>query len=48
MPVMVIGNSPRAADLLAVSVNALAEAVALGTKDAVTPFGRPLANKVTV
>lgn len=42
------GNSPVAADLLAVSVSVLLELVAFGANDAVTPFGRPLANKVTL
>jgi len=48
MPVIVIGNSPIAADLLAVSVRVLVEAVTSGVKDAVTPSGKPFAIKVTL
>lgn len=48
MPAIVSGNSPTEADLLTVSVKVLVEFVAFGEKDAVTPFGRPLANKVTL
>ena len=39
---------PRAAVLLAVSVNMLLLAVLLGLNDAVTPLGRPEADKLTL
>jgi hypothetical protein len=45
---IVIADFPSAADLLAVSVNVLVEVVGFWEKDAVTPFGRPLAIKVTL
>ena len=47
MPVIAIADCLITAELLTVSVNVLVEAVALGKKDAVTPFGRPVATKVT-
>lgn len=48
MPVIVIADLAIAADPLTVRVNVLVEAAGLGDSDAVTPFGRPLANKVTL
>src|ERR1700747_755909 len=47
-PVMVIGNVPTAAVLAAVRVSVLVVAVGLGLNDAVTPAGRPEADKVTL
>ena len=47
-PVMVTVTVPMAAVLLAVSVNVLVLAVLLGLNDAVTPLGRPDADKLTL
>lgn len=47
-PVTVIEAVPVTAVLLAVSDNVLAPAVLLGLKDAVTPLGRPAADKLTL
>jgi len=47
-PVTVAVKVPRAAVLLDVSVNALVLAVLLGLNDAVTPLGRPDADKLTL
>ena len=47
-PVMVTEAVPVAAVLLAVSVNVLVLAVLLGLNDAVTPLGRPDADKLTL
>ena len=46
--VMVTEAVPDAEELLAVNVNALVLAVLLGLNDAVTPLGRPDADKVTL
>ena len=48
IPVMVSVTVPVAAVLLAVSVNELVLAVLLGLNDAVTPPGRPDADKLTL
>ena len=48
MPVTVTVAAPVAAVLLAVSVNVLVLAVLLGLNDAVTPLGRPDADKLTL
>ena len=48
MPVTVTVTVPVAAVLLAVSVNVLVLVVLLGLKDAVTPLGRPDADKLTL
>ena len=48
MPVTVTVAVPVAAVLLAVSVNLLVLAVLVGLNDAVTPLGRPVANKLTL
>ncbi len=48
IPVMVTEAVPVAAVLLAVSVNVLVLAVLLGLNDAVTPLGRPDADKLTL
>jgi hypothetical protein len=48
VPVTVIVTVPVVAVLLAVSVNELVLAVLLGLKDAVTPFGNPLADRLTL
>ena len=48
VPVMVTDAVPVAAVLLAVSVNVLVLAVLLGLNDAVTPLGRPDADKLTL
>ncbi len=48
IPVMVTVAVPIAAVLLAVSVNVLVLAVLLGLNDAVTPLGRPDADKLTL
>ena len=48
MPVMVTVTVPVAAVLLAVSVNVLVLVALLGLNDAVTPLGRPDADKVTL
>ncbi len=47
-PVMVTVNVPVAAVILAVSVNVLVPVVLLGLKEAVTPPGRPEADKLTL
>ena len=46
-PLMVIVKVPTAAALLAVSVNVLVVVVTTGLNDAVTPFGRPEADRLT-
>ena len=48
VPVMVAVTVPVAAVLLAVSVNVLVLVVLLGLNDAVTPLGRPDADKLTL
>jgi len=48
VPVMVTMTVPVAAVLLAVSVNVLVLVVLLGLNDAVTPLGRPDADKLTL
>jgi hypothetical protein len=48
VPVMVSVTVPVAALLLAVSVNVLVPAVLLGLNDAVTPLGKPDADKPTL
>ena len=48
VPVTVNVTVPVAAVLLAVSVNVLVLAVLLGLNDAVTPLGRPDADKLTL
>jgi hypothetical protein len=48
VPVMVTVAVPIAAVLLAVSVNVLVLTVLLGLNDAVTPLGRPDADKLTL
>ena len=48
VPVMVAVTVPVAAVLLAVSVNVLVLAVLLGLNEAVTPLGRPEADKLTL
>ena len=48
VPVMVTVADPGVAVLLAVSVSVLALAVLVGLKDAVTPLGRPDADKLTL
>ena len=48
VPVTVIVTVPVVAVLLAVSVNELVLAVLTGLKDAVTPLGNPLADKLTL
>ena len=48
VPVIVTLAVPATAALLAVNVNVLVLIVLLGLKDAVTPFGRPEADKLTV
>ena len=47
-PVTVTMTVPVAAVLLAVSVNVLVLAVLLGLNDAVTPLGKPDADKLTL
>jgi hypothetical protein len=47
-PVTVTLKVPSAAVLLAVSVNVLVLAVLLGLNDAVTPLGRPDADRLTL
>ena len=47
-PEMVTVTVPVAAVLLAANVNVLVLAVLLGLNDAVTPFGRPDADKLTL
>ena len=48
VPVMVTVNVPVVAVLLAVSVSVLVLVVLLGLNDAVTPLGRPEADKLTL
>ena len=48
VPVTVTVNVPVAAVLLAVSVNVLVLGVLLGLNDAITPLGKPDADKVTL
>jgi hypothetical protein len=48
VPVMVTVTVPVVAVLLAVSVNVLVPVVLLGLNDAVTPLGRPDADKLTL
>jgi hypothetical protein len=48
VPVIVTVTVPVAAALLPVSVNVLVLAVLLGLNDAVTPLGRPDADKLTL
>ena len=48
VPVMVTDAVPVAAVLLAVRVNVLVLAVLLGLNDAITPLGRPDADKLTL
>jgi hypothetical protein len=48
VPVMVTVTVPVAAALPAVSVNVLVLTVLLGLNDAVTPLGRPDADKLTL
>jgi hypothetical protein len=48
VPVMVTLDVPAATELPAVNVTVLALALVAGLKDAVTPFGRPAAAKLTV
>jgi hypothetical protein len=47
-PVMVTLNAPMAAVALAVNVNVLAVVAGFALKDAVTPLGRPDADKLTL
>ena len=48
VPVMVTVEVPVAAVLLAVSVKALVDVAGFGLKEAVTPLGRPEADKLTL
>ena len=48
VPVIVTVALPVVAVLLAVSVNVLVVAVLLGLNDAVTPLGRPEADRLTL
>ena len=48
VPVMVTGTVPMVAALLAVSVNVLVAVAGFGLNDAVTPLGRPDADRVTL
>ena len=48
VPVMVTVTVPVAAVVLAVRVNVLVVIVLVGLKDAVTPLGRPDADKLTL
>jgi len=48
VPVMVMVTVPRAAVLLAVSVRVLVAVVPLGLNVAVTPLGRPEAERLTL
>jgi hypothetical protein len=48
VPVMVTVAGPATAVLVADSVNVLVLAAGLGLKAAVTPVGKPIADKVTV
>ena len=47
VPVMVTGTVPVVAVLLAVKVNVLVAVAGFGLNDAVTPLGRPDADKLT-
>ena len=47
-PVTVTGTVPVVAVLLAVSVNVLLPVVLIGLNDAVTPLGKPDADKLTL
>jgi hypothetical protein len=48
VPVIVMVLVPRPAELLAVSVSVLYPVVGFGAKDAVTPAGRPDAERLTL
>jgi hypothetical protein len=48
VPVIVTVTVPVAAVLLAVNVNELVLVVLLGLKDALTPLGNPVADKLTL
>jgi hypothetical protein len=48
VPVIVTGDVPVAAVLLAVSVSVLVEVAGLGLNAAVTPLGTPVVDKVTL
>ena len=48
VPVMVTLYCPRVAELLAAKVTVLLPVVGFGEKDAVTPLGRPDAERVTL
>jgi len=48
VPVMITLYCPRVAELLAAKVNVLLPVVGFGEKDAVTPLGRPDAERVTL
>lgn len=48
VPVIVTANVPMAAVLLAVNVRVLEPALLVGLKEAVTPAGRPDADKLTL
>ena len=48
VPVIITVTVPAVALLLAASVNVLVLVAPLGLKDAVTPLGRPVADKTTV
>ena len=48
VPVMLTDTVPSAAALLAMSVNVLVLLVVLGLKEAVTPLGRPEADRLTL
>jgi hypothetical protein len=48
VPVIVTVDVPAAAVLLAASVNVLVPVMLMGLKDAVTPLGRPVADKPTL
>jgi hypothetical protein len=47
VPVTVTVDCPVVAELLAVSVSVLVPVVGFGTKDAVTPLGRPETERLT-
>lgn len=48
LPLIVIEKVPRVAVLLAVNVSVLAPVVLVGLKPAVTPLGRPVADRLTL
>jgi len=48
VPVMITLYCPRVAELLAAKVSVLLPVVGFGEKDAVTPLGRPDAERVTL